>query len=136
MKISYAKCFVAAIVTCGATMVSADEVRIQPASLEAKQVMTQDVAPLGFQDMFDIALDRNKDVLTGSVPIDVIVEVVDANPVFLGAIAFDMTILNAETGDVLEEKRRVDVQILGASKASDTQMTDFLTKVLRAELIG
>jgi len=136
MKLSYAKCLVAAIVMCGATAVTAEEVRIQPASLETQQVVTQDAAPLGYQDMFDIALDRNQDVLKGSVPIDVVVEVVEANSIILGAIAFDMTILNAETGDVLEEKRRVDVQILGASKASDSQMTDFLTEVLRAELIG
>jgi len=106
--------------------------------------------------MFDVAMTRNKSTLNGSIPVDVQFELVRFHGVTertrfsVGGvynIIFKMTVLNAETGDILEPARRVEANLSApggtaailAEQRGQTEkvrVTDFLTQVLRDELTG
>lgn len=116
--------------------------------------------PLGprvtqIERMFDTAAWRNTDVLTGSVPIILEVELVRFHGVTnrtrysVGGvynIIFNMTVRDARNGAVIEPKRRVvgnlsapggeqAVRLEEDGQTEKVRVTDYLTGLLRAQLI-
>lgn len=86
--------------------------------------------PHEFQADFEAAILRSKDSLSGFIPVDVTCALVRFEGGSDFHVVLDMTVLNAETGDVLETTRRIE-----ATQSADTiLLADFLTHVLRAEL--
>jgi len=106
--------------------------------------------------LFDTALQRNEAILKGDVPIDVEIELVRFHGVTertrfsIGGnydMHFHMTVLHAETGEVLEEKRYIefDLEAPGGAAAlfqeqrgetEKVRVTDFLTYQFGQELTG
>ena len=104
--------------------------------------------------MFETAANRNQASLKGNVPIAVDVALVRFHGVtnrtrysFGGVynIAFDLTVLDARTGTMLEPTRRVvanldapggdrAVELEESGQTQKVRVTDFLTSVLRAQL--
>lgn len=105
--------------------------------------------------MFEEAAARNQSILNGTVPVDVDITLVRFHGVTnrtratVGGvynIIFDLTVRDARTGAVIEPARRVvgnlDAPGGGRAAAQDTagqtqkvRVTDFLTGLLRQELI-
>ena len=106
-------------------------------------------------EMFAQAADRNKTVLNGAVPVDVDVTLVRFHGVTnrtrytVGGvynIVFDMTVRRAGSDQVIEPTRRVvgnlDApggdragQLDAAGQTQKVRVTDFLTSLLRAQLV-
>lgn len=116
--------------------------------------------PLGprvdqIERIFDAAAWRNTAILTGTVPINLEIALVRFHGVTnktrytVGGVynvIFDMTILDARTNAVLEPKRRIvanlsapggerAVRLEESGQTQRVRVTDFLTGVLRAQLI-
>lgn len=105
--------------------------------------------------MFEQAAARNRRFLDGSVPVTLDITLVRFHGVTnrtrytVGGVynvIFDMTIRDARTGDVIEPTRRVvaDLDAPGGERASQLEsegqtqkvrVTDFLTSLLRSQLI-
>ncbi|WP_342071236.1 DUF6778 family protein [Yoonia algicola] len=105
--------------------------------------------------MFEEAAARNRGVLNGAVPVVVDVTLVRFHGVTnrtrytVGGVynvVFDMTVRNADTGMVIEAPRRVAGNLDAPGGASATELdnagqtqkvrvTDFLTSLLRAQLV-
>ena len=105
--------------------------------------------------MFQDAAARNRDIVDGTLPIAVDVTLVRFHGVTnrtrytIGGVynvVFDMTIRNVETGDVIEPARRVvgnldapggerAVRLEDAGQTEKVRVTDFLTSLLRAQLV-
>lgn len=104
--------------------------------------------------MFQVAADRNQNVLTGTQPVDVDIQLVRFHGVTektratVGGvynIIFLMTVRDATTGTVIEPTRRIvaDLGAPGGSGATvleargrteKVEVTDFLTATLRSQL--
>jgi hypothetical protein len=105
--------------------------------------------------MFEKAAERNRVTLDGAVPVIVDVTLVRFHGVTnrtrytVGGVynvVFDMTVRNADTGDVIEPTRRVmgNLDAPGGERATQqdnagqtqkVRVTDFLTSLLRAQLV-
>lgn len=105
-------------------------------------------------EMFQTAVARNEAVLTGDVPVAIDISLVrfhgvtDRTRYSIGGvynIVFDLTVLDARTGAILEQTRRVAANLeapggaeaVALEQSGQTQkvrVTDFLTSVLQAEL--
>jgi hypothetical protein len=105
--------------------------------------------------MFQDAFDRNQSTLNGTVPVDVQITLVrfhgvtDLTRLTFGGvynIIFDMTVLDANTGAVIEPPRRIkgDLDAPGGASGRDliiagqtqkVRVTDFLTGLLRQQLV-
>jgi len=111
------------------------------------------IAQIG--DMFREAADRNRAVLFGSTPIAVDVTLIRFHGVTnrtrysVGGIynvIFDLTVRDAVTGEVIEPTRRVvgnldapggerAVRLEEGGQTQKVRVTDFLTSLLRAQLV-
>jgi hypothetical protein len=111
------------------------------------------IAQIG--DMFQTAFDRNQTILNGTTPIDVQITLVrfhgvtDLTRLTVGGIyniIFDMTVLDARNGAIIEPARRIegDLNAPGGARGralienGQTQrvrVTDFLTGLLRQQLV-
>ncbi len=107
------------------------------------------------EQMFQEAFDRNQTVLTGTRPVNLDIRLVrfhgvtDLTRLTIGGvynIIFDMRVLDAVTGEVIEPTRRIegDLSAPGGSRGQaliregQTQrvrVTDFLTGLLRQQLV-
>lgn len=107
------------------------------------------------QRLFEDAAARNRAVLTGRVPVAVDVTLVRFHGVTnrtrysVGGVynvVFDMRVRNADTGAVIEPARRVvgnldapggarAVQLEESGQTQKVRVTDFLTGLLRAQLV-
>lgn len=105
--------------------------------------------------MFETAVARNRAVLNGDVPVDIAVTLVRFHGVTnrtrytVGGVyhvVFDLTVLDARTSAVIEPARRVvgaldapggttAVQLDESGQTQKVRVTDFLTGLLRAQLI-
>jgi hypothetical protein len=105
--------------------------------------------------MFKTAVARNQPVMAGNVPITVTVNLVRFHGVTkrtrytVGGvynIIFDLAVINARTGEVIEPPRRVvadldapggatAVQLEDSGQTEKVRVVDFLTAVLRRQLI-
>lgn len=106
-------------------------------------------------EMFNVAAERNRSVLTGSQPVSVDVTLVRFHGVTnrtrftVGGVynvIFDMTVRDARTGAVIEPTRRVvgnldapggsrAVQLDESGQTQKVRVTAFLTGLLRAQLV-
>ncbi len=106
-------------------------------------------------DMFQEAADRNRSFLRGHVPVVVGVTLVRFHGVTnrtrysIGGVynvIFDMTVRNADTGEVIEPTRRIvgnldapggerAVRLEESGQTQKVRVVDFLTGLLRAQLV-
>lgn len=104
--------------------------------------------------MFQTAADRNQSVLTGEIPVDVAITLVrfhgvtDRTRLTVGGvynIVFNMAVLNARTGAIIEPSRRVvgnlsapggtaGLMLGDQGLTQKVRVTDFLTGLLRQQL--
>lgn len=105
--------------------------------------------------MFETAVARNRSILQGETPVDLAVTLVrfhgitNSTRLTVGGvynIVFDMTVLDARNGAVLEPRRRIAANLSAPGGAvglvmrqqgqtQKVRVTDFLTGVLRQELV-
>lgn len=106
-------------------------------------------------DMFEEAADRSRGVLSGRTPVDVEVTLVRFHGVTnrtrysVGGVynvVFDLTVRDASTGAVIEPPRRIvgnldapggeeAVRLEERGQTERVRVTDFLTSLLRAQLV-
>ena len=107
------------------------------------------------QSMFQAAFDRNQSVLAGTTPVDIDITLVrfhgvtDLTRLTIGGVynvIFDMTVIHADTGAVIEPQRRVQGDLpapggargqalLREGQTQRVRVTDFLTGLLRQQLV-
>lgn len=107
------------------------------------------------RDMFQAAFARNQSILNGTTPVDIQITLVrfhgvtDRTRLSVGGIyniIFDMTVLDARTGAVIEPARRIEGNLsapggargqalIAAGQTQEVRVTDFLTGLLRQQLV-
>jgi hypothetical protein len=99
------------------------------------------------KSMFEEAVVRNRTILRGDTPIDLAITLVrfhgvsDRTRLSVGGIyniVFDMTVLDARSGTVIEPTRRVSGNLSSRGLGDRPQrqsVTDFITGLLRQQLV-
>lgn len=105
--------------------------------------------------MFQEAFDRNQSILNGSTPVDIRITLVrfhavtDLTRLTVGGvynIIFDMTVIDARTGAIIEPARRIEgnlnapggrrgQELISQGQTQRVRVTDFLTGLLRQQLV-
>lgn len=105
--------------------------------------------------MFEEAFDRNQSILNGTTPVDIRITLVrfhgvtDLTRLTVGGvynIIFDMTVIDARTGAIIEPARRIEGNLnapggsrgqalIAEGQTQRVRVTDFLAGLLRQQLV-